>query len=649
MIPEPAHHSSSCVSYKRKYTSVNPERLTSQSIKHRIQSYNIEQFKYNSKMPCPYALQDECNSSKQNPNLIIDPSISSSSTTTSSSSSAVGTTPSLTPAQALQLAKQSCPAFASNCPFRSVASPEDMKNTLKNMPPSHLNIQYVKNSHPSASDITEGARTASITAQSLLQHVHDISRNFRSGSITSLNDDDTSVSSARYSIPGGCPFKTLYSTSSNQGTQVSFVNAMEEFSLSALMAAMIQKEEENGDDDDDVYVHVSMESKDDGGGGGDDSHSRDAKEISKSDDSLINTSMKRSSSKSSLSHALKHGTQESHTAAESVHFVKEFIHGNIDRTLYSKLILNLFHVYKHLESHLDQHAPQYFPTLHFPKELNRSDALRDDVDFYHGSSERVLSEPPSKATQDYIHRLEFIAQNEPLLLLSHAYTRYLGDLSGGKVLARVAKRALHLNDTNSGLAFYQFDEIPSAKLFKDAYRISLDELDLSDKEIERLVAEANVAFVLNMRIFEELDVLSGKMDGKDIRSFESAVSYYDKCIQMQAAKKNSISTISSELDTQEEKEQETFKCPFAKLGGPNPHLKIDEESKYSHNVAEQKPASDEQTDVKNDNEKGSDSNARCPWPFIFFHDPATGMKDYQTWVVIAIVSCYAWRFLEKKV
>jgi hypothetical protein len=55
------------------------------------------------------------------------------------------------------------------------------------------------------------------------------------------------------------------------------------------------------------------------------------------------------------------------------------------------------------------------------------------------------------------------------------------------------------------------------------------------------------------------------------------------------------------------------------------------------------------TDVKNDKEKGSDSNARCPWPFIFFHDPATGMKDYQTWVVIAIVSCYAWRFLEKKI
>lgn len=582
-------------------------------------------------MPCPYALQEqECSTTKQNPDWTIDPMNSSSAGSRST------TNPSLTPAQALLLAKQSCPAFASNCPFRSVASPEDMKNTLKNMPPSHMNIQ---------SHVSEGTGTASLTAHSLLQHVHEISRNFRSGSITS-HEDDTSVSSSRYSIPGGCPFQTLYSKSNPQGTQISFVNAMEEFSLSALMATMIQNEEEATKD---ANVHVSIESKKDED---DDNINHDStNQKSKPDDSsVVNSSaMKRSNSKSSLSHALKHGTQESHTAAESVHFVKEFIRGNIDRTLYSKLILNLFHVYKHLETHLDQYAPHYFPSLHFPKELSRTDALKDDVDFYHGSSERILLEPPSKATQDYIHRIEFIAKKEPLLLLSHAYTRYLGDLSGGKILARVAKRALNLNDHQSGLAFYQFDEIPSAKVFKDAYRILLDELDLSDDEIERLVAEANVAFVLNMRIFEELDVMSNKMDQKDIRSFESAISYYNKCIQMQEARIKSVpTTISPELDTQEEREEETFKCPFAKLGGPNPHQNMDGEYKQKDRISEHKAISDETSDPRTGKEKGNESNARCPWPFIFFHDPATGMKDYQTWIVIALVSSYVWKILEKK-
>ena len=28
---------------------------------------------------------------------------------------------------------------------------------------------------------------------------------------------------------------------------------------------------------------------------------------------------------------------------------------------------------------------------------------------------------------------------------------------------------------------------------------------------------------------------------------------------------------------------------------------------------------------------------RCPWPFIFAHDPWQGVKDWQTWLVVALV------------
>lgn len=573
--------------------------------------------RYNFTMPCPYALQEELPES----NLGTDrrPKFDSDNSSAKNDSYQA-----ITPAQALQLAKQSCPAFASSCPFRSVSSPEDMKNTLKNMPLSHMNMH---NFSHQADISNEGTKTASLTAQSLLQHVHEISRNFRSGSLTS-NEDDLSITS-RYSIPGGCPFKKLYKNS-KQGTFTSFVNAMEEFSLSALMAAMIEQEENQVEG---TYVHVSRVP-----------NSNDIDSLDKKESPTVldlesngnNTSMKRSSSKTSLSNALKQGTQESHMAAESVHFVKEFIRGNIDRTLYSKLILNLFHVYKNLEHHLEQHASECFPTLHFPKELNRTDALRDDVDFYHGSNEEVLLIPPSKATLDYIHRIEFVANTEPLLLLSHAYTRYLGDLSGGKILARVAKRALNLQDTCSGLAFYNFDEIPSAKLFKDSYRVALDELDLSEDKIERLVAEANVAFVLNMRVFEELDVLNGMMKDDDVRSYESAISYYNVCIERQKAQEKRGTLTLSETD-RVDGERETFKCPFAVLGGPNPHEKTKDSTPIPDVIL---PPS--RSTVSNS--KGDQKHARCPWPFIFFHDPATGMRDYQTWIVVALFSCFVLRY-----
>ena len=144
-----------------------------------------------------------------------------------------------------------------------------------------------------------------------------------------------------------------------------------------------------------------------------------------------------------LSQALKTGTAESHTAAENVHFVNNFIQGKIDRELYMELVTGLYHTYVTLESLLDEYAPKYFPSLHFPTELSRRVTLEEDMEYWHGLNwkNKVECNTPSPAVQDYINRMVEVGKLDPLLLLSHAYTRYLGDLSGGKVLSRIARRA----------------------------------------------------------------------------------------------------------------------------------------------------------------------------------------------------------------
>ena len=71
--------------------------------------------------------------------------------------------------------------------------------------------------------------------------------------------------------------------------------------------------------------------------------------------------------------------------------------------------------------------------------------------------------------------------------------------------------------------------------FKDGYRQALHKMYLTNAEIERLVAGANVAFVLNMRIFEELYVLSG-VYGAEVRSYESATGYYEDCVECRVSK-----------------------------------------------------------------------------------------------------------------
>ncbi len=32
----------------------------------------------------------------------------------------------------------------------------------------------------------------------------------------------------------------------------------------------------------------------------------------------------------------------------------------------------------------------------------------------------------------------------------------------------------------------------------------------------------------------------------------------------------------------------------------------------------------------------------CPWPFVFFHDPATGMREGRTWFVVGLAMCWFW-------
>merc|ERR1712232_745226 len=165
-----------------------------------------------------------------------------------------------------------------------------------------------------------------------------------------------------------------------------------------------------------------------------------------------------------------------------------------------------YFIYFTLEELLDEHAPFFFPTLHKPHQLRRTETLERDAEYFYGSNWKEKIKP-LPATVDYIHRLHNVAQNDPLLLLSHAYTRYLGDLSGGRVLQRVARKALQLEERTckdgkvmSGLDFYEFLNIESPKNFKKVYRRALDDLDgLDEKKVAKLVGEANVAFVLNMR------------------------------------------------------------------------------------------------------------------------------------------------------
>ena len=206
---------------------------------------------------------------------------------------------------------------------------------------------------------------------------------------------------------------------------------------------------------------------------------------------------------SNLATKLREGTKKAHTMAENVGFVKCFLKGVVEKTSYRKLVSNLYFVYSAMEEEMDRHSTHpILSKIYFPQ-LNRKNSLEQDLYFYYGSNWREQV-APSKAAQDYVQQIRNISATQPELLVAHSYTRFIGDLSGGQILKKIAQRAMNLAE-GQGTAFYEFPEIPDEKAFKTNYRQALDELPIDDATAERIVDEANATFGMNMKLFQELE------------------------------------------------------------------------------------------------------------------------------------------------
>ena len=203
-----------------------------------------------------------------------------------------------------------------------------------------------------------------------------------------------------------------------------------------------------------------------------------------------------------LATMLKEGTKKSHTMAENMGFIKCFLKGVVEKNSYRKLAANFYFIYGAMEEEmakLKDHA--VVGNIYFP-ELNREASLAKDLHFYYGSNWRneIQLTPHGQA---YVDRIREIAQTSPELFAAHSYTRYMGDLSGGQILKNIAQKAMNLDV--DGTAFYEFETIDDEKAFKNMYRQALNDLPVDQETADKIVEEANDAFGMNMRMFQELE------------------------------------------------------------------------------------------------------------------------------------------------
>jgi heme oxygenase (biliverdin-producing, ferredoxin) len=206
---------------------------------------------------------------------------------------------------------------------------------------------------------------------------------------------------------------------------------------------------------------------------------------------------------SNLALKLREGTKKAHTMAENTGFIACFLRGTVEKKSYRKLVANLYFVYAAMEEAMGQLKDHpVMGKMYFP-ELDRKAALELDLLYYYGANWREEIKA-STATQAYVDQIKKVAKEDPEMLVAHLYTRYIGDLSGGQILKKIAVNAMALNE-GEGTNFYEFANISDEKAFKTMYRAAMDDLPVTDEKVNEIVEEANGAFHHNMDMFQELE------------------------------------------------------------------------------------------------------------------------------------------------
>ncbi|ORX52463.1 hypothetical protein DM01DRAFT_1336835 [Hesseltinella vesiculosa] len=216
---------------------------------------------------------------------------------------------------------------------------------------------------------------------------------------------------------------------------------------------------------------------------------------------------------------MRQGTKAVHAMAEKSVFTKRFLKGDISKSEYGQYIRSLYFIYRAMENLLEQHQDHpAIEMIYFPEDLNREQALLDDLAYFYGPDlVPMLTDPMTMtpAVKQYVHALESACLVDPSLLVSHSYTRYLGDLSGGQILAkRLKKHILQLKKSDSswhaqeGVSFYYFNTIGNTNEFKNMYRQQLDQVPVTESLKASIVEESIRCFELNIALFDEIQALS---------------------------------------------------------------------------------------------------------------------------------------------
>ncbi len=197
-----------------------------------------------------------------------------------------------------------------------------------------------------------------------------------------------------------------------------------------------------------------------------------------------------------LASRLRGATRDLHAEVERTGVMADLLAGRLGRAGFAALLRNLHALYAALEPALEGFALLPVPPL------ARTPRLAEDLDVLHGPGWREAL-PLAPAAADYAARLQALGARQAPELAAHAYVRYLGDLHGGQVLARLVARRFGL-EGGQGTRFYDFGGEARVQHLRDGLRAALVALHPGEAAAQAIVDEARWAFRQHAKLFRQL-------------------------------------------------------------------------------------------------------------------------------------------------
>ncbi len=188
---------------------------------------------------------------------------------------------------------------------------------------------------------------------------------------------------------------------------------------------------------------------------------------------------------------LRDDCAKDHHRVEQHPFIQKLFAGDCTREAYGHYLARLAPVYLALESALQDLPPSSpYQSLKLPV-LYRSAALAADLE--------ILGQ--QAAATDVVPLAGYLAaQDHPQRLAAGFYVRYLGDLGGGQILARILNRSLGLTD-ETGLAFFRYPHVT----VDDCREQAKGALDALGEQVSHdpIVDAARMVFNLHQSVFPQ--------------------------------------------------------------------------------------------------------------------------------------------------